>query len=55
MFDDVSSPTQSPPNVPEGPHHTIFNNYYYARDGRREAKPPVIVVENITKQIEDAK
>lgn len=55
MVDDVSSATQPPPNVPGGPHHTVFNNYYCARDGRREVKPPVIVVENITKQIEDAK
>lgn len=55
MVDEVSSATQPPPDVPGGPHHTVFNNYYCTHDARREVQPPLVVAENITKQIETPK
>lgn len=55
MVDEVSSPTQPPPNVPGGPHHTVFNNYYCVRDARREVQQPIIIVENTVEQIENIK
>ncbi|KAK9753398.1 NADH:ubiquinone oxidoreductase subunit B14.5a [Popillia japonica] len=37
--------TRSPPlpNLPDGPSHRLFNNYYYSRDGRREVAPPAVI------------
>lgn len=55
MFDEVSAATQPPPNVPGGPHHKVYDNYYCVRDGRREVTPPIIVVDNSTKLITDEK
>lgn len=55
MADEVSPATQPPPDIPGGPHHKVFNNYYCVRDGRREVAPPVVIVENINKQIENEK
>uniref|UniRef100_A0A2S2QXF3 NADH dehydrogenase [ubiquinone] 1 alpha subcomplex subunit 7 n=1 Tax=Sipha flava TaxID=143950 RepID=A0A2S2QXF3_9HEMI len=55
MVDEVSSPTQPPPDVPGGPHHTVFNNYYCVRDPRREVAPPKVIFENTSKQIENTK
>lgn len=55
MVNEVSSATQSPPDVPGGPHHKVSDNYYYARDARREVIHPVIIADNTTKQIENKK
>lgn len=46
----VASRSPPLPNLPEGPSHRLFANYYYARDGRREVTPP----EPITKQTQIA-
>ncbi|CAB4064629.1 NDUFA7 [Lepeophtheirus salmonis] len=29
-----------PAHIPEGPHHKISSNHYFARDARREVKKP---------------
>lgn len=55
MVDEVSSPTQPPPDVPGGPHHKVADNYYCVRDARREVTHPLIIADNTTKQIENAK
>lgn len=55
MTDEVSSATQPPPDVPGGPNHTVFNNYYCKRDSRREVTQPIIIFENSSKLIENTK
>ncbi|XP_060858895.1 NADH dehydrogenase [ubiquinone] 1 alpha subcomplex subunit 7-like [Metopolophium dirhodum] len=55
MVDEVSSATQPPPDVPGGPNHTVFNNYYCTRDSRREVTQPIIIFENSSKLIENTK
>ncbi|XP_053695106.1 NADH dehydrogenase [ubiquinone] 1 alpha subcomplex subunit 7-like [Sabethes cyaneus] len=41
--DGLAARTQEAPNLPEGPHHRIFSNYYALRDARRELAPPTRV------------
>jgi len=55
MANEVSPATQPPPDVPGGPHHKVFDNYYYTRDARHEVTPPTVVVENTSKHIDSAK
>ncbi|XP_050444466.1 NADH dehydrogenase [ubiquinone] 1 alpha subcomplex subunit 7-like [Adelges cooleyi] len=55
MANEVSAATQPPPNVPGGPHHKVNNNYYCVRDARHEVTPPIVVVEQSTQYIENAK
>ncbi|KAF5289299.1 hypothetical protein FQA39_LY15137 [Lamprigera yunnana] len=40
---EVASRSPQHPNLPEGPHHTLNNNYYFARDARREVEPPPVI------------
>jgi len=40
---DVVTRSPNPPALPEGPHHILSANYYYARDARREMVPPQVV------------
>ncbi|CAL8118943.1 unnamed protein product [Orchesella dallaii] len=48
----VSARDQPPPNFPEGEFHQLSANPYCKRDGRREAAPPILVLDNnVRKQI----
>jgi len=48
----VAARDQPPPVLPEGEAHLLSANPYCRRDGRREARPPTLIVEhNKAKQI----
>ncbi|KAG8183162.1 hypothetical protein JTE90_029518 [Oedothorax gibbosus] len=44
--DFVATRSPPPPNLPEGPSHKLYNNYYFTRDGRHVARPPVVLLED---------
>lgn len=44
--DELATRSPPPPNLPDGPSHKLAFNYYYTRDGRRENRPPVVLIEN---------
>ncbi|KAJ8681147.1 hypothetical protein QAD02_016934 [Eretmocerus hayati] len=43
--DEQAARTQPQPDLPGGPYAKISEIAYYARDGRREAQPPVVIVD----------
>ncbi|VVC41029.1 NADH:ubiquinone oxidoreductase subunit B14.5a [Cinara cedri] len=55
MVNEVSPATQPPPDVPGGPYHKVYDNYYFVRDGRREVTHPIVIVENSIKLIAEEK
>lgn len=36
--------TQPDPELPDGPSHRLFGNYYYSRDARRKVETPLQLV-----------
>ncbi|XP_022199932.1 NADH dehydrogenase [ubiquinone] 1 alpha subcomplex subunit 7 [Nilaparvata lugens] len=48
---DSQPRTQPPPSLPDGINHKLSKNYYYSRDGRREAKPDLVLIENSSKKL----
>lgn len=38
--EDMSCRTQSPPCIPDGPHHKCSKNYYWTRNARSSVAPP---------------
>lgn len=46
--------TQPAPNLPDGPNNKLSNNYYLARDARRQVSPPEEIMSGGRKLLADA-
>merc|ERR1712083_1073632 len=50
---NIAKRTQPPPALPLGVSGHIANNYFYTRDGRREAAPPEAAYQSTQEAITD--